>query len=106
TPDVLLSSMRAARDGALALPRDLFSGVLSRVADSAPTASSPTGLDHLTDRELQVLDMIAGGRTDRETAEMLGISIRTVEAHVGNILRRLGAPNRAAAASLFRSARR
>jgi DNA-binding CsgD family transcriptional regulator len=51
----------------------------------------------LTERERQVLALVRDGRTDREIAERLGISPRTVEKHVGASLRKADAPSRAAA---------
>jgi DNA-binding NarL/FixJ family response regulator len=47
-------------------------------------------LDELTDRERQVLTLIAEGRSNRGIAEILVLSPKTVEAHVGRILAKLG----------------
>lgn len=52
---------------------------------------------HLTGRELEVLRLVAEGHTDREVAEMLVISPRTVNRHLSNIFVRLDVPGRAAA---------
>ena len=49
----------------------------------------PNTLDHLTKRELEVLKCIAGGMKNKEIAESLYISVRTVEFHRGNINRKL-----------------
>jgi two-component system, NarL family, nitrate/nitrite response regulator NarL len=49
----------------------------------------------LTVRELSVLSLIAAGHTNREIAEQLFISVRTVEFHRENIRRKLGASSRA-----------
>ena len=54
------------------------------------------GLD-VTSRELEVLHLVAGGRTNREIAEELVISEKTVERHLSNIFTKLGVSNRAAA---------
>ncbi|HEX6419808.1 MAG TPA: LuxR family transcriptional regulator [Acidimicrobiales bacterium] len=51
----------------------------------------------VTPRELEVLRLVARGRTNREIADELVISERTVERHLSNIFTRLGVPNRAAA---------
>ncbi len=51
----------------------------------------------VTARELEVLRLVAAGRTNREIAEVLSISERTVERHLGNIFTKLDVPNRAAA---------
>jgi len=48
----------------------------------------------LTDREREILQLVANGLTDREIAETLFLSRRTVNAHVANILRRLGVSTR------------
>jgi len=59
-------------------------------------ASPPSGL---TDREVAVLRRIVDGKTDREIAEELFISVRTVSTHVANILNKLGLGSRTAAAA-------
>ena len=51
--------------------------------------------DGLTDREVQVLRLVAGGRTNNEIAAELVLSIRTVERHIGNIYAKIGAHGRA-----------
>jgi DNA-binding CsgD family transcriptional regulator len=52
-------------------------------------------LDHsLTPRELEVLGWVAKGKTAQDTAQILGISKRTVDEHVQTIIRKLGAANR------------
>jgi len=51
----------------------------------------------LTERELEVLQLVAEGHTDREVAEMLVISPRTVNRHLSNIFVKLDVPGRAAA---------
>jgi len=52
---------------------------------------------HLTKRELEVLRLVAEGHTDREVADILIISPRTVNRHLGNIYVKLDVPGRAAA---------
>ena len=52
---------------------------------------------NLTPRQLDVLALVAEGRSDREIARRLGLSEHTVHRHVANILTRLGVPSRAAA---------
>jgi len=57
----------------------------------------------LTAREAEVLTLLARHHTNREIAEALVISVRTAEHHVAHILRKLGAPDRRAAAVLARN---
>lgn len=51
-------------------------------------------LDRFTVRERDVLQLLVARHTNREIARLLYISERTVEAHVANVLRKLGAANR------------
>jgi len=60
-----------------------------------PAPAAPA--EELTDRERQVLALMAEGRTDRQIARALGIAESTAKNHVGNILGKLDASNRAAA---------
>ncbi len=54
----------------------------------------------LTERELEVLRLVAAGHSDREIADALFISPRTVGVHVSRVLAKLGVPSRAAATAL------
>lgn len=56
-------------------------------------------LTHLSERERQVLGLMARGLTNAQIALVLSISPRTVQHHVGHILSKLSAPNRTAAAA-------
>jgi len=51
----------------------------------------------LTERELQVLRLVATGDTNKAIAAELALSERTVDRHVSNILTKLGVPSRTAA---------
>jgi DNA-binding NarL/FixJ family response regulator len=59
-----------------------------------PKASTSS---EITDREEEVLALVAAGKTNRAIATTLGISEKTVARHVSNIFMKLGLPNRAAA---------
>jgi DNA-binding NarL/FixJ family response regulator len=56
----------------------------------------------LTRREWEILECIARGKTNRDVADELCISVETVRTHVSNILAKLDAPNRSAAAAKYR----
>ena len=60
---------------------------------------------HLTPREIEVLQLVAEGMSNKEVAEVLVISPRTVETHVSNILHKLDVRKRAEAAQRYREAR-
>ena len=70
------------------------------VADPSPYV--PPALSNLTARERDVLAALADGRSNREIAERLYISPRTVAIHVSNILHKLGVADRIQAAHAFR----
>ena len=59
-----------------------------------PGGTGPRGL---TARETQVLHLVAAGKSNKEIADALALSVKTVERHVGNILTKLDVPSRAAA---------
>ena len=106
TGETLLNSVRAAQRGELPLPGPVAAAAINELARGLTTPPAAEGaLERLTVREREVLQLIAAGATDRAASATLGISIRTVEAHVGSILRRLGARTRADAARMFRAAR-
>ena len=79
-------------------PLSVRSAALLKTAQSVP-ARVPDFPDGLTQREVDVIRLVAAGRTDREIADELVIAVRTVTTHVGNILNKTGAANRAEAAS-------
>ena len=62
-------------------------------AEPAPGSTVAADLG-LTPREVEVLGQLAAGRTDREIAELLFISKKTVSVHVSNLLRKLDVANR------------
>jgi DNA-binding CsgD family transcriptional regulator len=71
-----------------------------------PTAHPYLGggpLNELTRRELEVVRHLAGGASNQEIADRLGLSVGTVKTHVKGLLRKLGAANRADAAARFHS---
>lgn len=62
-------------------------------------AQTPDFAADLTAREVEVLQLVAQGSTNRQIAETLSISVKTVNAHVTNILNKIGCDNRTAAAA-------
>ena len=96
----------AVRIGAHPLRRELeLLAELAHLRLSTPPveAERAEGLDDvlgLTAREAEVLTLLSRGRTDREIAAALVISVRTVGVHVSHILQKLGAANRIEAAAL------
>jgi ATP/maltotriose-dependent transcriptional regulator MalT len=75
-------------------------GKLRNASVTVPAEVKDTPLGALSRRELEVLDLVAVGLTNRDIAERLVLSEHTVNRHVANILRKLGLTSRTAAASL------
>ena len=73
---------------------------LRKANATPPIETAPGPLAALSQRELEVLDLVARGLTNRDIAGRLVLSEHTVNRHVANILRKLGLSSRAAAASL------
>jgi DNA-binding NarL/FixJ family response regulator len=69
-------------------------------SEPAGAANDQPRLRQLTDRELEVLKLLAGGLTNLEIAESLTVSETTVKTHVGRVLAKLGLHNRVQAAVL------
>jgi DNA-binding NarL/FixJ family response regulator len=81
--EVLSACQRVMRGGiCLELPEgDMVDLANAPVSDSSPS---------LTVRETEVLDLVARGRRSKEIAEALGLSVRTVEKHRENLMKKLG----------------
>ncbi|HEV2068532.1 MAG TPA: LuxR C-terminal-related transcriptional regulator, partial [Acidimicrobiales bacterium] len=69
---------------------------LARLDELSRKPARQTGVP-VTARELEVLRLVAAGKTNREIAQALVISEKTVERHLGNIFTKLGVSNRAGA---------
>ena len=86
----LQMTIEQAIDEALTIPGSDVGGVTEPSRSSADTSASP-----LTPREREVAVLVARGLTNRQIADELVIGERTAEAHVGNILGKLGFTSRA-----------
>lgn len=100
---LLLGSATAARF----FWQDPENGWLAVVLERTPDGTlvtvtlTPSSLPHgLTARELDVLSLLVGGLSNRQVADRLFTSVRTVSTHVGHILSKLGQASRAGAAAL------
>lgn len=94
TPEQAAVRLRGeVRSGAL--DRDAVEAVLSATGQRGGPRPRPSGL---TERQVEVLRLVAGGRSNREIGERLGISPRTAEHHVQDVYQRIGRSTRAGAA--------
>ncbi|WP_181767541.1 response regulator [Streptomyces albidus (ex Kaewkla and Franco 2022)] len=92
-PDALAGAIRSIHAGHVLLQPEVAGALLS---DEAGTGAGRG--TSLTDREREVLELIADGRSNREIARALVLSEKTVKTHVSNILMKLGLADRTQAA--------
>jgi DNA-binding NarL/FixJ family response regulator len=93
----LAEAIRAVQKGYTHLGPGLFDKVMTAASAAPPL---PPEVNELTPRELEVLQLIAAGKSNREIADALYISERTVKNHVNSILKRLNLRDRTQAAIL------
>lgn len=92
----VLSGHADARAVHAALLADVRSVVVQPSSgQSVQPTMRPKGSAHLSERELEVLRMVADGQTNREVGERLGLSALTVKSHLARIARKLGSGDRA-----------
>ena len=73
---------------------ELLQSVLHALLSKRTPDLQKYDLSQLSDREREVFDQLIGGSSNKEIARALEITERTVKAHVGNILKKTGAPDR------------
>ena len=95
-PEELVDAIRRVQEGDAVFSPRLAGFVLDAFAGALPdgTEAVDEELDQLTQREKEVMRHIARGYSYRETANRLHISVKTVETHVSNVLRKLQLSNR------------
>jgi DNA-binding NarL/FixJ family response regulator len=94
TGDQLVDAIKRVRDGDAVFSPRLAGFVLDAFAGDLPAEEVDPELDQLTAREREVLRQIARGYLYKEIALRLTISVKTVEAHVSSVLRKLQLSNR------------
>ncbi|MFJ8161614.1 response regulator [Streptomyces sp. NPDC096136] len=94
-PDALAGAIRSVHAGHVLLQPEVAEALLAAQDDQGAPAGRPGSL---TDREREVLGLIADGRSNREIARALVLSEKTVKTHVSNILMKLDLSDRTQAA--------
>ncbi len=106
TAEQLAITIRAAAQGQVLLHPEVASKVLATLPQErippapmpAPAQPGSSGLEQLTEREREILTLLARGATNREISEALYITGGTVKNHLSNILGKLGVRDRTQAA--------
>jgi DNA-binding NarL/FixJ family response regulator len=96
--DELLAGIRAASAGESLISPAIASKVLQRLRASGSAAREDSVASELSERELQVLRLLANGNDNAQIAAQLYISPKTVKNHISNILTKLQIENRIQAA--------
>jgi DNA-binding NarL/FixJ family response regulator len=101
-PAQLVEAIRVVAAGDALLAPSITRRLLDRFADILPPADGKllSALSDLTEREREVLKLLAGGLSNAELAERLFLSEATVKSHVSNLLRKLGLRDRVQAVIL------
>jgi DNA-binding NarL/FixJ family response regulator len=94
SPEDLVDAIRRVADGDAVFSPRLAGFVLDAFAARPESSLADPELDQLTNREREVLRLLARGYAYKEIAKELFISIKTVETHVSNVLRKLQMSNR------------
>ncbi|MFD7263326.1 response regulator [Streptomyces sp. NPDC059874] len=94
-PDALAGAIRSVHAGHVLLQPEVATALLAQEEQNPATTGRPGSL---TDREREVLGLIADGRSNREIARALVLSEKTVKTHVSNILMKLDLSDRTQAA--------
>jgi DNA-binding NarL/FixJ family response regulator len=91
----LLSAIRTVAAGEALLAPSVTRRLIAHFAEAGQAPRrTPPGLAELTDREREVLSLVAGGLSNAELAQTLHVSIPTVKTHVSRILTKLGVRDR------------
>ena len=96
TPDDLLQAIRRVHQGDLPLDPSITSTVVRQL--NRPSTPQTTRPGQLTEREMDVIKLVAKGLTNQQIATELAVSERTVSTHVSRILTKLQLENRTQAA--------
>jgi DNA-binding NarL/FixJ family response regulator len=99
-PTQLVAAIRVVAAGDALLAPSVTRRLLDRFARSLPDRAPPDSLSSLTEREIEVLRLLATGLSNAELAERLFVSEATVKTHVSSVLRKLGVRDRVQAVVL------
>jgi DNA-binding NarL/FixJ family response regulator len=92
-PEEIVRAVRAVHEGQSAVDPAVASKLIQYLSGRSSTPATKVP-EALTDREREVLALVAQGLTNRAIGRMLGISDRTVQGHLANVFGKLGASSR------------
>jgi DNA-binding NarL/FixJ family response regulator len=92
--DDLIAAIRVVAKGDALLAPSVTRRLISEFADRPDRSTAVSGLDELTEREIEVLRLLATGKSNAEIADELFVSETTVKTHVSHVLTKLGLRDR------------
>ena len=93
-PDRLVAAIHAVGDDETLLAPGITRRLVERFAHTHESSADRALLDELTEREREVLELVARGHSNQEIGERLFLSVPTVKTHVGRMLLKLGLRDR------------
>ena len=87
--DEVIEAIRQVRKGEIYVSEHLRSTLIQRAAEPGPNAPT-SAVESLSDRELEVFELVGRGQPTREIAKQLSVSVKTVETHRHRIKEKLG----------------
>ncbi|MFF7983090.1 response regulator [Streptomyces sp. NPDC007901] len=93
-PGLLVEAVRAAARGDALISPSVTVRLLKRIGEQRPASTGEVSSGPLTERELDVVRLVADGRTNQEICDELCVSLSTVKSHLTNIQVKLELRNR------------
>ncbi|QAY64344.1 response regulator transcription factor [Xylanimonas allomyrinae] len=94
-PDAIIAAVRAVHGGEALLSPAATRALIDRYVRPTAAGTVPRALEHLTEREVEILTLVGSGLSNAEIAERLVISPHTAKTHVNRIMTKLHAHDRA-----------
>lgn len=102
------SLIKAIKDGHAGLPvysGEITASLLNTIRDQHARPEVPAGVDLLSPQELRVLGAITDGHSNKEIADLMGLSPNTIKHYISNLFQKLGVERRSQAMALYLSHR-
>jgi DNA-binding NarL/FixJ family response regulator len=88
--DKIINAIRTVLSGQLCVSPNIVSRLVRKALNGHPNDNNQhTGVESLSDREIEVFEAIGHGRTSSEIAKLLHLSVKTIDMHIGHIKRKL-----------------
>ncbi len=87
--ETVLKAIRKVLDGGVYLSERLSSQILREFVDGTDAQVEKFGIETLSDRELEVFELIGRGHSTRDVASRLGLSVKTIETHRAHVKQKL-----------------